>query len=115
MGRIEQSVVGQLHQLAMETVVKHGSELLWREGRREIGTADIADEERVSGQNSPWARPLLRVGDHQADTLGCVPRRFQYRDLAASKSHLGTVVDTGVRKSRAGFLPYINASTGASG
>ena len=115
MSRIDQNVVGQLHQLAMETVVKHGSELLWREGRREIGTADIADEERVSGQNSPWARPLLRVGDHQADTLGCVPRRFQYRDLAASKSHLGTVVDTGVRKSRAGFLPYINASTGASG
>src|SRR5437763_15676789 len=104
MSRIDQNVVGQLHQLAMETVVKHGSELLWREGRREIGTADIADEERVCGQNGPWARRLLRVGDQQADNLGRVPRRFQYRDRSASKSHLGTVADAGVRKRRVDCL-----------
>ena len=51
---------------------------------REIGTRDIADEQRVAGQEDPGIVAALEVGDRDAAVLGAMARRVQdvERDLS---------------------------------
>jgi hypothetical protein len=44
-------VVGELEEFFVEALVEHGGELLWGVVAGEIGAADVADEERVAGED----------------------------------------------------------------
>src|SRR5436853_71564 len=62
-------VIRQREQLGVETLVEHAGELLRGEIGRKVGTANIANEERVAGEDREGVRGPLRIGDGDGDAF----------------------------------------------
>ena len=108
--------IGQRHQLVVQRVVELVGQLLAGEADRgqQVGSADVADEQRVAGQHAVGNVVTGVLVDHDAQRLGRVPRGVaelqrhlaQRIALAVGDAHrleLG-LGDRGVHDLRAGGL-----------
>ena len=73
MRRIDEGLVGQTHELGMQRVVEHPRQLIGAPTHRgaKIGPPDVADEERVAGQDRVRSLHVaVGVMDEDRDRLG---------------------------------------------
>ena len=80
MRRVDERVVGKRQDLRLDRVVEQRAELLGApaERRAQVGAADVADEERVAGQERVRALGVgLEVVDEDRDRLGRVAGRLE--------------------------------------
>src|SRR6476620_1856532 len=82
--------VRQFEEFAVQAVVHHLGHHLWRIAfaAREIGATDVADKERVSGQEFWW---FALSCDEDADAFGRVAGRFDEAQRDAAQSDLFAV------------------------
>ena len=80
MSREQTGRIGQRHELVAQRVVQQGRELIrgGSPGGEQVGAPDVADEERVAGENAVGDGVVRVLVDDDADRLGCVSRRFPY-------------------------------------
>ena len=102
---IDAHVVGQGEQLLVEAIVEQGGELLGGVIGREIGAADIADEERVAGEHGAGARRAVEIGDHDADALERMAGSFEEAQAALAEGDLVAIVDGGCGNRAAARAP----------
>lgn len=71
-------LVGKAHQLVLDAVVEHRAELLGgdADGREQVGASDIADEQRVAGEDAVRDGVVGVLVHEDADGLGGVPGRL---------------------------------------
>ena len=86
--RVDERLVGQHHQLLAQRVVQGCTQLVGGDAHRgeQVGTPDVADEERVAGEHGCGLGTLAlrragQVAHHDRDRLGCVARRRQELQL----------------------------------
>ena len=113
--RIDQNVVGQAHELAVQAVVEHSRQLLGSVVARQIRTAHVAEKQRVPGQNRPGLRGFLAVDDHQADALRRMTGSFQHADAESAHGQLKAVSHGHVGKLCASAGSDVDFRTGSSG
>src|SRR5262245_7210478 len=91
----------------MQTVVKHSGHLLRREAFRadKVRSPDIADEERISGEDFLRLIRNLGVGDQYGDAFWRVARSLQDAQNYFADPELIAVFRRRVIESRAGFPP----------
>lgn len=91
-GGIDEAAVRQREQLAMNRVVEAPAQIVGRpaERRAQVGTSDVADEERVAGEHRVRNRVAgVEVEHEHRDRLGRVPGRLER--LEPDTSHLDGV------------------------
>ncbi len=93
--RVDQRGVRQLQQLAVQGVEQHCAKLGRRPAKRgpEIGTADVADKQRVSGQHGHRGGPRRVVVHQERDRFDRMPRRFHSFDADAAEGDDAVVAD----------------------
>ena len=91
----------------MQTVVKHSGHLFRREAFRvdQVRSPDVADEERVAGQDFLRLIRGLGVGDQNGDAFGRVAGSLQDAENDFADPELVAVFGGRVINSRAGFTP----------
>src|SRR5262245_26228231 len=91
----------------MQTVVKHSGHLLRREAFRtdQVRSPDVADEERVAGQDFLRLIRGLGVGDQNGDAFGRVAGGLQDAENDFADPELVAVFGRRVIDSRSGFTP----------
>ena len=88
MGGVDLHGIGQGEELGVEAVVEQAGELLRSVIGREIGTAHVADEERVAGEDGVGVGRALRVGDQDGDALEGVAGGFEEAQNAVAEADL---------------------------
>ena len=109
--------VGQCQQFVMQTVIKHSRKLPRRVRAGKIGASNIANKQRVAGQNR---RRLCRLGcicgafisKYEANALWRVSRRLQRANQHRSHFHFETVGQRHMRKSRVGLRSNVDLCAG---
>ena len=94
MCRIDERVVRQPRELVVQRVVEEARELLGAPPQcaAQVGTAHVADEQRVAGQDRVRrVRRVRRVVDQDRDRLGRVPRRLEHGQAHRTERHRVTV------------------------
>src|SRR5207237_2835263 len=94
-------VVGEGEQLSVQRVVEHRRHRLRRVAARagQIGAADVADEERVAGED---ARRAAALDDEPGDRLRRVAGRLERAQLDVAEGEDVAVANGAVREGRAG-------------
>ena len=107
MGRIDQRLVGKRQEFVVERVVEVGAEVVGGPPERsaQVGAADVADEQRVAGEDGVRFRGvLLEIEDQDRDRLDGVAGGFE--DLQAQSRELERIAvlhrDEGVFRLGAG-------------
>ena len=59
---------------------------------REVGSGDVADEQRVAGEDSPRLARAGAVDKHESGVLGTVPGRVQRANLQGAEFELPAVI-----------------------
>jgi hypothetical protein len=77
--------VRQSEKFGVQAVVQDLRELLRRVRRRQVRATDVADEERVSGEDGRGAGRLIEIRDYDGDALQRVPRGSAEFGASASK------------------------------
>jgi hypothetical protein len=95
--------VGKRHQLVVQRVVHHPGHGLGRGvgAAGQVRPSDVADEQRVAGEDEAWLRGGGGIRDHDAEALGRVARRLQDAQDHAAHSQLVAVPHRLVREQRA--------------
>ena len=84
--RINQRLVGKRQQLVVQRVVKMRAEIVGGPAQRgaQVGAADVADEQRVAGEDGVrFGRVLLQIEHQDRDGLDGVARGFQHLQAQA--------------------------------
>jgi hypothetical protein len=105
----ELDVIGELEQAAARAEETVGA--LVRIDR-EVGPADRADEERVTGQHEPGIVAAAAVGDDEREVLGPVARRRERADQNVAELELGSVGERLVPVLRAGLVRDVEGRPG---
>src|ERR1700722_2324605 len=96
----------------MQAIEQHRCELLRRQVRRKIGTADISDEQCVAGKDRVRSFATVEIGDRDRDAFNGVPRSFEKSQHQAAKANLVAIVDIDMWKGRSSARPKINFRAG---
>ena len=80
MGRVDLAEIGKFRQFLVDAVEELRSQLLG-DSRKKIWTTHIADEERVSGEDSDRILSSRMVHDGITDVLRCVSRSLKDLDF----------------------------------
>src|SRR5215510_1016946 len=101
----------------MQTVVKHSGHLLGREAFRvdQVRSPDVANEERVAGQDFLRLIRRLGVDDQNGDAFGRVARSLQDAKNDFADPELIAVFGGRVIESRAGITPENDPGSRALG
>ena len=83
--------VGQAHELVVERVEDAARALLLVDG--EVGAGDVADEQRVAGQDRPRLVAARGVDERERGVLGAVAGRVQRADLQRAEFEFPAVVE----------------------
>ena len=101
--RIDRGRVGERQELLVERVVEQARELRRRHAAaEEIGPADVADEERVAGQDRRRLAGHRVIRDDDRDRLGRVAGRLEKAQLDRPHPYLVALVHGDVRELRLG-------------
>jgi hypothetical protein len=113
--RIHFDTVRQPEQLAVETVVEHPGHLRRCVALRagQVRTPDIADEQRIPGQDFLGFLGHRVINHHYGNTLWGVSRRFEHAQRDVAEVELITIVHGAVREGGAGTVAEHNVRPGA--
>ena len=115
MSGIHEHIVRQSHQLIVKIVIEHARQLLSRVSRREIRAANVAQEKRIPGQDSPRLRGFLFICYQQANALRCVTRRLQNSNAGSADLQLEAIPHINVRELCPCGGSDVNRRAGAGG
>jgi hypothetical protein len=79
---------------------------------RQVWTGDVADEERVAGEERPGSAPAARVGEQEAGVLGAVAGGVDRLDRQVAQGQLPAVAERLVRVLRLGQLVHVDGGAG---
>jgi hypothetical protein len=108
-------VVWEFEELAVQALVEHRGEFLRSMVAGEIGAADVADEERVAGEDGARVRWLGEVGEDGADAFDGVPGSVEEVEPGIAELEGVAVLDWGVGEGRVRVLAEVDAGAGALG
>jgi hypothetical protein len=117
MRRINLDRVGQRKQLLMQRVIEHRGHLRGRVAARtgQIGSAHVADKERVAGQNHSRLTAVVSIEDQQRDAFGRVAGRFEHAQSQTPDPELVALLDGPVREGRARLCAEDDFGAGSLG
>src|SRR5690242_4469677 len=103
MGRIDLRVIREFQQLVMEARVEQRREFLRSVRCGEVRTANIADEQCVSGEDSLRTGGFPEISHHDADALRRMPRSLKEVEPALAELNRIAILYGCVGKRRTGF------------
>src|SRR6478672_1997224 len=99
----------------MQAVIEQACQLFGRVGSRQVGTANVSNEQRVASQCCPRFLRLFLIGHHQANTFQSMSRSFKHADAKFACLQFKAVVDSDVSEGCSGLSAkiYFGACTGS--
>ena len=108
-------VVGELEEFFVEALVEHRCKFLRAVVAGEIGAADVADEEGVSGEDGSRGCGLGEVGEDGADAFDGVAGGVEEVETGVAELEGIAFFDRGMGEGGVGVLAEIDAGVGALG